>query len=155
MRLYDAVAHLLTRAAARRALILTLDDLHWADLGSLQLLQHVTREVSRSPVLIIGTYRDTDVDRGHPLAAALVDLNREQLIERVALRPLARSEVADYVAAAAGTRISEELLDQLHDETGGNPFFLQEVVTLMIQEGGVERTARMPALPEGVRNRDG
>jgi tetratricopeptide (TPR) repeat protein len=101
----------------------------------------------------VGTYRDTDLDRTHPLSAALAELNREQLFERIHLRGLDRAEVTAYVRDTARVEPHPQLLDRLVEETEGNPFFLAEIVRLMTEEGTLSRggdTADL-AIPEGVK----
>ena len=125
----------------RLPLVIVLDDLHWADRGTLQLLTHLARDLARSRILVLGTYRDTDLDRRHPLSQALADMNREDLFLRIPLRGLAEPDVHDYIARAAGVEPSRELVHRVFEETEGNPFFLSEVVNLMAQEGSLTATS--------------
>jgi hypothetical protein len=129
-------------------LVVVLDDLHWADGPTLRMLTHVAREIARSRLLVVGTYRDTDLDRTHPLTRALADLNREQLFQRIPLRGLTRSEVEAYLQSATGSRLSSALVQRVYEETEGNPFFLAEFVNLMVQEDGLGDST---TVPEGVR----
>ena len=101
-RMYDAAADLLAEAAADRPVLLVLDDLHWATAPTLSLLRHVLRRAPLSPLLVVGTYRDTDLARTHPLAATLADLRRDGVGERVALGGLDGDEVADFLFARRG-----------------------------------------------------
>ena len=81
--------------------MVVLDDLHWADGATLALLTHLTRELGRARILVLGTYRDTDLDRRHPLSTALADLNREDLFTRIPLRGLTLEETAAYIRRTA------------------------------------------------------
>jgi len=107
---FDAVTSFLRAAAATHArrtgepLLILLDDLHWADEPSLLLLQFVARHIARSPLLILGTYRDVGVPRGHPLTQALGELAREPLCRRVVLPALSEANVAEYLLLAAPDR---------------------------------------------------
>lgn len=152
-RLFDAITTFLKNAASVTPLLIVLDDLHWANRPTLMLLQHVTREISRSRLLVLGTYRDVEVDRAHPLAATLVELNREQLFQRVLLRGLSREEVKSYIQAAASVDPARELLSAIYTETEGNPFFLTEVVAVLVQEGTLQhgRGGAAMTIPQGVR----
>src|SRR5688572_24570253 len=87
---FDAVVHVFSNIARRQSLLFYADDLHWADRGTLWLLGHLLRQLRNERVLIVGAYRETELDRTHPLAKALVDWNRERLITRIVLRRLDR-----------------------------------------------------------------
>lgn len=151
-QLFDAMSGLYRSVSERVPLVIVLDDLHWADRGTLQMLTHLARDLSRSRILVMGTYRDTDLDRRHPLSQALADMNREDLFLRLPLRGLAEPDVRDYIARAAGVAPSRELVRRVFEETEGNPFFLSEVVNLMAQEGTLTATSVSEvAIPEGVR----
>ncbi|HYM14988.1 MAG TPA: protein kinase [Dehalococcoidia bacterium] len=150
-RLFDAYTTFVRAMSKRAPLLIALDDLHWADKPSLLLLQHVARELSRMRVLIVCTYRDTDLSRTHPLSEALAALNREAGFQRIILRGLSRDEVAGYIRAAANVTPKPELLDRIYEETEGNPFFLSEVVNLLTQEGKLTESVSDIAVPDGVR----
>ena len=87
-RLFEAVADALGRIARERPLVAVLDDLHWADPPTLLLLRFLVRSPSAPPMLLIGTYRDTELSRTHPLAETLADLRRGRLVERISLTGL-------------------------------------------------------------------
>jgi tetratricopeptide (TPR) repeat protein len=151
-RLFDAYATFVRAMSNRVPLLILLDDLHWADKPSLLLLQHVARELSRMRVLVVCTYRDTELSRTHPLSETLARLNRESAFDRIVLRGLSREEVAAYIRAAASVEPKRELLDRVFEETEGNPFFLSEVVNLMAQEGKLTAESVSDiAIPDGVR----
>ncbi len=151
-RMFDAYVTFIRAASSRVPLLLVLDDLHWADKPTLQLLQHLAREVSSMRVLVVGTYRDTDLSRTHPLSESLATLNREPGFQRLNLRGLSQEEVGEYVRVTAGVTPSRRLLEKLYEETEGNPFFLQEVVALLTQEGTLTRdTLEDMAIPDGVK----
>src|SRR5262249_24001670 len=133
-RLFDGIAGFLKRAAGAQPLVVVLDDLHWADEGSLRLLEFVAREVADARVLLIGTYRDVELSRKHPLSQTLAELTRERLFERIVLRGLASEDVAAFIGAAWGTSPPSALVDAVHSQTEGNPLFVTEVVRLLAQE---------------------
>ncbi|MGI8551697.1 MAG: ATP-binding protein, partial [Dehalococcoidia bacterium] len=144
-RLFAAMSTFLRRAAQVRPLLVALDDLHWADVPSLHMLQFLVRELHRTPLLVIGTYRDTEIQRGHPLAQALGELTRRPEVSRIALSGLSEAEVARYVAEVVGTP-PPGLATMLTNETEGNPLFLVQTVELLQAEGRLgENSLDMPA----------
>jgi DNA-binding CsgD family transcriptional regulator len=154
-RLFDSLTAFFRAAAARRPLLLVLDDLHWADAPSLALLRFLGRELEGAGVLVVGCYRHTEVDTGHPLLETLADLTRGQHHRRLVLGGLDQREVASFVAAVAGVAPPPELAVALHRETDGNPFFVTEVVRLLASQGldhaGMGRPVLAAGLPEGVK----
>ena len=151
-RLFDAYTAFMRAGASRAPLLIVLDDLHWADQPSLLLLQHLARELLRMRILVVGTYRDTDLSRTHPLSEALAELNRESGFQRVVLRGLPEDEVGTYVRAVSGREPTRGLVGRIYEETEGNPFFLSEVVNLMVQEGTLNADSVSDiAIPDGVR----
>ncbi len=125
--LFDAVASLLGEAARSRPLILVLDDLHWADPPSVSLLRHVVRAAAGSPLLILGTYREIEVDDEHPLAAALAELRRARALTTLTLTGLGDDDVAALIRERGG-QLDDELIHAVAERTEGNPFFVEEVL---------------------------
>lgn len=154
-RLFDSVTTFLENAARVRPLVLILDDLHWADKPSLLLLQFLAREIRDDRLLLVGTYRDVELRRQHPLAEVLGDLAREPLCHRILLRGLGEADVAQFIAATSGSSPPEALVAAVYRMTEGNPFFVGEIVRLLLAEGrlrqGEEATALNLTLPQGVR----
>ena len=136
---FDAVVQVFSNIARRQSLLFYADDLHWADRGTLWLLGHVLRQLRNERVLIVGAYRETELDRTHPLAKSLVDWNRERLTTRIALRRFNESETGDQLGALLGERVSGEFAIAVHRETEGNPFFVEEVLKALIEKGSVRR----------------
>ena len=137
---YDAVVDLLSRASQLAPVLLLLDDLHWADDGSVLLLKHLARTGDLGAVLVLGTYRDTDLDRGHRLSSVLADLRRVERVERVALDGLDLDEVTSLMASAGGHDLDEqglELARLVHRETDGNPFFIGEILRHLAESGAI------------------
>nr|WP_231988704.1 BTAD domain-containing putative transcriptional regulator [Mycobacterium sp. 1274761.0] len=144
--LFDAVVAVLELASASAPIVLIIDDLHWAAKPTLLLLRHLLRFGERARVQVIGTYRSTDLDRSHPLAAMLADLHRDGTAERLALSGLDEDDVTAYVAEAGYD--DEDLARALASVTGGNPFFLIEALRHVDESGGVWDQS---TLPQGVR----
>lgn len=140
LRLYDNVARFLQKLAAARGLLLFFDDLHWADQGTLNLLHYLLRHLRNDRVLLLAAYRELELDRTHPLASALVEWNRERLVTRVSLARLSRAHTSALVATLFGqATVSDEFVDVLYSETEGNPFFLEEVIKALIEQGQIYR----------------
>ncbi len=126
-KLFSAVAALLVDAAATAPVLIVLDDLHWADASSLRLLSHLARYSDPAPLLILGTYRDTDLPHAPQLADTLVDLNREHLDERILVAGLDERAVGELIADATQSA-PHDLAPLLLLKTRGNPFFLVEML---------------------------
>jgi predicted ATPase/class 3 adenylate cyclase len=159
--LFREVTAFLQEIASSTPIALMIDDLQWADSASIELLQHVTRHTRASRVLLVGTYRDVELGRHHPLEAAMRDLMREDLLDRVPVRRLEPSGSALLVAATLGeANVSEDLDRLVHHYADGNPFFTQQLVRFLVErgdiyrEGGrwVERPSRRIEVPESVRS---
>jgi hypothetical protein len=131
-RLFDAAARFLVEAAHSRPLIVTLDDLHAADAASLVLLRFVSEAIAGSPVLVVGSYREREV-QAHDHSESFAQLAR--LGTRLSLHGLSVDDVETYLAGITGTEPSAAVSAQLHVLTGGNPFFLGEAVRLVLREG--------------------
>lgn len=159
LRLYEAVARLFKRLASR-GLVVFLDDLHWADQGTLSLIHSLLRQIAGSPIFLLGAYREIELDRSHPLAAALVEWNRERLVTRLALGRLSLVETRLFLATLFGQEtVGEPFANAIHKETEGNPFFLEEVIKALIEQGQIYRsgnqwmsdTAENLAIPQSVK----
>jgi len=137
--LFDAVAELLRTLAGSRGLLFHLDDIHWADSSTLWLLAHLFRTLKEERVLFLGCYRETELDRAHPLSKALVDWNRERLATRISLGRFDVIETRAQLAALLGEDVSEEFSVLVHRETDGNPFFVEEVLKALIEQGAIFR----------------
>jgi class 3 adenylate cyclase len=158
-RLNDAIGQVLTRLAETHPAVLLLDDLHWADAGSIALLRLVARKATGIRLLVIGTYRDTDLDRRHPLAEALPLLRREVEPTRLALGGLPTESVHELLERLADHEVPMAFATMLADQTDGNPFFLREMLihltevgALRFEDGVWTASADIAnAIPEGVR----
>ena len=146
--LFDAVVRLLLHAAETQRLLLILDDLHWADFPTLSLLRQLVRRGAGSPLLVIVTYSDLDADVAGQLTQVLSELRRETGMETIRLEGLRRAEVASLAAAHLGRRsIDRAWAQQLFEDTGGNPFFIEELL-----HTPAAAPAERVAVPEGVKD---
>lgn len=159
-RLFDSVAMFLTRAAGpggardHASLLVLLDDLHWADEPSLLLLEFLARDMADRHLLVIGTYRDVEVRRGHPLARTLGELARRPHVTRLTLAGLGPPDVARVVAETTGTTPPADLVAALAGETDGNPLYLTELARLLAAQGRLSASSafRVPRSESPPRN---
>ncbi len=155
-RLFESIARFLRSATTHEWLLLVLDDLHWADTPSLLLLQFVARELEQSRLLIIGTYRDVEIGRRHPMTTTLAELARGHVTERIAIRGLEPADIGRLIALSTGIEPEPGLVDAVQRETEGNPFFASEIVRLLVAEGRLDRASSAQtwsvSIPESVRD---
>jgi DNA-binding CsgD family transcriptional regulator len=116
-----------------------LEDLHDADRGTLDLLLFLARNLQGARLLVLGTYRDVEVDRAHPLSAVLAELHRASNFARIHLRGLSRGEVLHLLTVASRQRVPQPFAELVHRRTDGNPLFVHEILRYVIEEGLVER----------------
>ena len=151
-RLFQSIVNFLIKSAQSRPLMLVLDDLHWADRSSLLLLQFVAREMSRIRLMVVGTYRDVELSRQHPLSETLAQLTRQPVFQRELLRGLSYGDTGRFIEATAGIRPAPELVETIYAHTEGNPFFMEEVVRLLSEsEELTSGDIQVLRIPEGVR----
>jgi hypothetical protein len=136
--LFEAVTDALAVGARDGPLLVVLDDLHWAERSTLQLLRHLIRQLADARVVLVGTYRGVELDDRHPLAALLADLHREEDITRIELGGFDERDVLTLMETLAGHELdasSEQLARTIQRETGGNPFFIRELVRNLRETG--------------------
>ncbi len=144
-RLYDAVTVALVSVSQHRPVMVVLDDLHWADTASLRLLEFAVQHTWFERVLLVGTYRDVEVESGgHPLEPLITPLLAKATT--VTLTGLVRDEVGTLMARTAGRKPTPGLVDEVHRRTGGNPFFVEQTARLWRSSGSVS------AIAPGVRD---
>ena len=154
LRFFDAVAALLAEAGATGPLVLVFDDLHWADRPTLQLLRHLVRSPQPGRALLLGTYREAEVEPGHALHELITDVRREGMLKHLAVGGLAEPEVAELVTALGVPGAEPAFVHALHGETDGNPFFIEEVVRhLRESDHALEADISLAeaGVPDGVR----
>jgi DNA-binding CsgD family transcriptional regulator len=144
LALFQQVLEFFTALAQRQPLVVLLDDVHWADPASLDLLRFVARNRSSLPLLLIVAYRTDEVTRDDPLYALLPTLVREANPQRLNLRALGDDAMQMLVRASYGLSATDEtrLVSYLHERTDGNPFFLQELLRTLEEEAILEPTER-------------
>src|SRR5262245_49503424 len=138
-RLIDAVTQFLLALAARTPTVLVLDDLHWADAGTVALLRHVARFAPRGRLLVLGAYRDVEVGREHPLADVLGVLPRETTYEVVKLGGLESAAVQELLESLGDQDVAPDFVAAVARETSGNPFFIRALLLHLLEEGALRR----------------
>lgn len=135
-RLFDSLTRFLQRAAEVRPRVLLLDDMHWSDLASMQLLRFLSREMGAARLLVLVTVRDPELPPGHPNRNSLDQVLAAPGAERIALSGLSAEEVGEYIATLTGGTASGSLVSAVHSRTDGNPFFMRESIRLLTDERG-------------------
>jgi tetratricopeptide (TPR) repeat protein/KaiC/GvpD/RAD55 family RecA-like ATPase len=135
-RLFEAVSQFVTNISKEAPLLVVLDDLQWTDQSSLLLLHYLARGVYRESMLIFGAYRDTDVDEKHPLSPVLTELNRERLLRSVQLKRMSFDDVVEMIRRILEQDdVPMEFCKLVYEKTRGNPFFVEEVIKSLEEEG--------------------
>ena len=134
-RLFEAVSQLIINISKEKPLLVVLDDLQWADQSSLLLLHYLARSVYKESLLILGAYRDIYVDDKHPLSAVLAELNRERLLLSVRLKRLSFNDASEMIKRILGQEnVSRKFCELIYEKTGGNPFFVEEMIKSMKED---------------------
>ncbi|MGW6912205.1 helix-turn-helix transcriptional regulator [Kitasatospora sp. NPDC054939] len=145
-QLFEHTARLFERLGAERTLVLAVEDLHWSDRSTRELLAYLLRTLHRSRVLLVATYRTDDLHRRHPLRPFLAELERLRTVQRLELARFERGEVAEQLAGILGTTAPDRaLVDRIHRRSEGNPFFVEELATAF-------RSGCSAGLTEGLRD---
>jgi serine/threonine protein kinase/tetratricopeptide (TPR) repeat protein len=137
VRLYKAVAQFFINISRESPLALFLDDLQWFDDASMALLHHMARAISAEHLLVVGAYRDLELDDQYSLSRSVAEINRERLSDALPLKRLAFDHVLQMVSQTFGEKVPGELPDLVYAKTEGNPFFVEEVVRSLVEEGAV------------------
>ena len=151
---FDTICALLQCAAKEKSLLIVLDDIHWADSASLLLLQFIASHIGTDPILIVGTYRDAEMDAVGQLSQVLATISRHRWTRRVSLRGLSTDEVGRLIERAIGLKCPDQIANLFRERTGGNPFFLTETVRFLGEQAcnNANWTSILaPQLPDTVR----
>jgi predicted ATPase len=142
-RFFDGIAQVVNSLSKESPVLLILEDLNWADVASLDLLQYFARATKGWPLMIMGTYRDVELEEDSPLSEVLYELRREKIVETLPLKGLTPEDVAKMVKEFFGykDKISDEFRDLIYQKTGGNPFFIEEVLRSFVEQGIVYKTS--------------
>jgi adenylate cyclase len=160
-RLFEAVSQFITNISRETPLLVVLDDLQWTDPSSLLLLHYLARGVQKTPLLLLGAYRSTDIDAKHPLSPVLSELNREGLPESIHLKRMPLNDVSEMIKNILEQEdVPSEFCKLVYQRTAGNPFFVGEVVKSLKEEDVIYREGNKWKIkdvskiefPETVRN---
>ncbi|GAA1889892.1 helix-turn-helix transcriptional regulator [Streptantibioticus ferralitis] len=156
VRLFELTARLLERLAADRTLVVAIEDLHWADSSTRELLSYLFRSLHRAHLVVVVTYRSDDIHRRHPLRPFLAELDRMRTVRRIELSRFNRAEVQAQMAGINGSEPGQALVDRVFERSEGNAFFVEELACSIAQgcETGLSESlrdlllVRVEALPE-------
>ena len=150
--LFSKIANILSQYASQKTLVLVIDDLHWADRSSLLLLSHLCRKLSQQAILVIGTYRDIEITRKHPLFESLGEINRLTTLRRIQLKGLSEEDVSGYIENTVSETLPPGILKSLYEKTEGNPLFVSEVARMLQQEkSNLVSNQWIVEIPEGIQ----
>jgi class 3 adenylate cyclase/tetratricopeptide (TPR) repeat protein len=161
LRLFEAVLGLLGMAACDQGLLLILEDVHWADTATRELLDHLSRRLTSMRALLLLTYRSDELDRRHPLAPLLQSWRRSGSAELVALKPLDCGEVAEFISAILdGEQVDPEFGELMYTRSEGNPFVVEEMLKEAMDradaehsgDGWQQRSLQRLRIPDTVRD---
>nr|MDO8132987.1 AAA family ATPase [Candidatus Njordarchaeum guaymaensis] len=133
-RLFEAVSQFIANISREAPLLVILDDLQWTDPSSLLLLHYLARGVYRTPLLLLGAYRSTDIDSKHPLTPVLTELNRERIPQSVSLKRMSLDDVTEMIKQILEQDVPTEFCKLVYEKTRGNPFFAEEVIKSLKEE---------------------
>jgi DNA-binding CsgD family transcriptional regulator len=136
-RLFELLLGVVQRLAARAPLLLVLEDLHWADRSTRDLLAYLAAALRSGRVLLVGSFRSDELDRLHPLRGLLGELARNRRVQRLELPRFSRAELAEQLTGLLGADPPTRLVDDIYARSEGNPFFAEEL--LLAGEGADPR----------------
>jgi DNA-binding CsgD family transcriptional regulator/tetratricopeptide (TPR) repeat protein len=141
-RLFELLLGFLGRAGSSRPLVLVIEDLHWADASTRDLVSFLVRSTTSERLALIGTYRSDDLHRRHPLRPLLAELDRAPRVRRVTLAPFSRAEFADHVASIAGDLPGAQVIEELYERSEGNAFLTEELLAGSSGPGDLPESVR-------------
>ncbi len=140
LRLFEAILALLGLASEERGLLLIVEDLHWADASTRELLDYLTRRLRNRRLLVLATYRGDEMHRKHPLLPTIQGWQRSRLAQMLELEPLPPEGIARMVSSIFdNTAVGEEFRDFMYARSEGNPFVLEEMLKAAIDRGDIYR----------------
>ena len=134
-RLHAAFLQVLEALCAERPVVVVVEDLHWSDASTRNLLMHTMRAARQLPLLLVGTYRTDELTRRHPLRPFLAEVARLRSTDVVELGRLDAAAVAELIAVTVGSRPSEAMVSEVYERCGGNPFLVEEVIAAGVAGG--------------------
>ena len=139
-RLFEAVSQFITNISRETPLLVVLDDLQWTDPSSLLLLHYLARGVQKTPLLLLGAYRSSDINDKHPLSPVLTELNRERLPQSISLKRMSLDDISEMIRQILEQDdVPTEFCKMVYEKTRGNPFFAEEVIKSLKEEEVIYR----------------
>jgi predicted ATPase/DNA-binding CsgD family transcriptional regulator len=137
-QLFEAIYTIIRPPDPQACRIVVLEDFHWSDQTSQELVRYLARAIMRDRLLLIITYRSDELHRRHPLLHLIAQLNRDRLYQEIRLAPLSRDELVGMLEATLDRQLPDSLAEALYDRTGGNPFFAEELLKSLIGHGQLD-----------------
>jgi len=144
-RMFETVYKFFSDISKKQPLIFFLDDMHWADNATLQLLYYLARSIRESRVLILGAYRSEEIEssaEAHPLTETLQRMTRERLVQRITLERMSLDDTAKIIDSMFEREMPKNLAEHLYKDTEGNPYFIEEVVKSLVESGAIDPNAK-------------
>lgn len=142
---FERIFLTLRRLATTGPMLLLLEDIHWADSTSRDLLHYLARQVGGEPILLLATYRTDELHPGHPVHRLVATLGRERMAQRIQLEPLLADDVRSMLAAMLDSEPAPEFAETVRERTEGNPLFIEELVTALAHERPEQHPDYTPA----------
>jgi DNA-binding CsgD family transcriptional regulator/tetratricopeptide (TPR) repeat protein len=159
LRLHEGIGMFLESITATQPLLLILDDLHWADPSSLELLCYIGRQQPALPMLVVGAYRAGEAEHEPALSRAVTELNRLRVLTTIGLGALSAADIVALAEAYLGGRVEAQVGDLLVSHSEGNPFFAEELLRSWVEAGALARrnqvytlTVQVPTVSPGIVN---
>jgi DNA-binding CsgD family transcriptional regulator/tetratricopeptide (TPR) repeat protein len=149
--LFERLLGVVERLAARAPLLWVVEDLHWADRSTRDLVAFLATSLRSGRVMVVGTFRSDELDRRHPLRGLLGELTRNRRVRRLELPPFTRAELAEQLAGLIGSDPPTRLLDDIHARSQGNPFFAEELLLAGGDPGALPPSLQQVLLARVVR----
>jgi predicted ATPase/DNA-binding CsgD family transcriptional regulator len=159
-RLFELLLGVIERLSSEGPLVLIVEDLHWADRSTLDLLSFLARALRAGPILVIATYRADEVHRRHPLRPLVAELERHRGVERIHLERFDRDEVAEQLRSIADEPVPVAVADEVFERSQGNAFLVEELAGVLqsgdhrlppaLQDVLLARVERLPASAQRV-----
>ena len=143
LRFYGTVTQFFISICSQTPLLLLLDDMQWADQSSTDLLEYFVRSASGLRILTVCSCKTEDVQPDSPIYQTLMKLNKQRLLETIQVKNLNKEETTNLIKQAFGElTVSSEFAGLIHQRTGGNPFFAEEVLRSLVEDGAIFRTEK-------------
>lgn len=142
IRLFQAIMDFLTGTSPERGVVIFLDDIGWADHASLQLFHYIARRAPEHRLMLIGAYRDVELPDDHPLLGVILDLNRLRRAHQISLSYFTLEYVQEMLTKHLEGQVSKDFGQLIYSRSGGNPFFVEEIVRSLMEQGRLDRSER-------------